>query len=70
MERIFETIDEPVLVKDKEDAYDMPPIIGEVEFKDVSFSYEDGVPILNNVASRLIRGYDSNSGTYRAGKTT
>ena len=29
MERIFETIDEPVLVKDKEDAYDMPPIIGE-----------------------------------------
>ena len=25
LERIFETIDEPVLVKDKEGAYDMPP---------------------------------------------
>lgn len=56
MERIFETIDEPVLVKDKEDAYDMPPIIGEVEFKDVSFSYEDGVPILNNVSFKVNPG--------------
>lgn len=49
MERIFETIDEPVLVKDSEDAYDMPPIEGEVKFSDVCFSYEDGIPILNNI---------------------
>ena len=49
LERIFETIDEPVNVKDAEDATEMPPIRGEVEFKDVSFSYEPGHPILHNI---------------------
>ena len=28
----------------------MPPIVGEVEFKDVSFSYEDDVLILDSVS--------------------
>ena len=50
LERIFETIDEPVLVKDAPDAAAMPPIKGEVTFKDVCFSYEDGVQILNKVS--------------------
>ncbi len=49
LERIFETIDEPVNVKDAEDAVPMPPIDGKVEFEDVCFSYEDGVQILNKV---------------------
>lgn len=49
LERIFETIDEPVNVKDTEDAVLMPPIDGKVEFEDVCFSYEDGVQILNKV---------------------
>lgn len=49
LERIFETIDEPVNVKDNEDAAPMPPINGKVEFQDVCFSYEDGVQILNKV---------------------
>ena len=49
LERIFETIDEPVNVKDTEDAAPMPPIDGKVEFEDVCFSYEDGVQILNKV---------------------
>ena len=49
LERIFETIDEPVLVKDKEDAGIMPPIKGEVEFKDVCFSYEEGHRILDHI---------------------
>lgn len=71
MERIFETIDEPVSVKDKEDAYDMPPIIGEVEFKNVTFSYEDGIPILNNVSFKAKAG-DTIAivGPTGAGKTT
>ncbi|MDD4112638.1 MAG: ATP-binding cassette domain-containing protein, partial [Herbinix sp.] len=71
MERIFETIDEPVLVKDKEDAYDMPPIIGAIEFKDVSFSYEDGIPILNNISFKVKPG-DTIAivGPTGAGKTT
>lgn len=49
LERIFETIDEPVNVKDAPDAVPMPPIRGEVTFRDVCFSYEDNVQILNKV---------------------
>ncbi len=49
LERIFETIDEPVLVKDCQGAVEMPRIMGEVEFKDVVFSYEKGIPILNGI---------------------
>ena len=40
LERIFETIDEPVSVKDKENAVDMPEVKGDVTFEDVYFSYE------------------------------
>ncbi|MCI8529788.1 MAG: ABC transporter ATP-binding protein [Lachnospiraceae bacterium] len=50
LERIFETIDEPVQVKDHENAVPMPPIQGEVEFKDVSFSYEEGHRILDGIS--------------------
>ena len=46
LERIFETIDEPVNVKDLPGAVDIPPIRGKVEFKDVAFSYEDNVDFL------------------------
>ncbi|WP_066714825.1 ABC transporter ATP-binding protein [Clostridium sp. Marseille-P299] len=56
LERIFETIDEPVLVKDREDATIMPPIVGEVEFKHVFFSYEDGIKILNDVSFHVNPG--------------
>ncbi len=71
LERIFETIDEPVLVKDCEGAVEMPPIQGEVEFKDVIFSYEDGVPILNGISFKARAG-DSFAivGPTGAGKTT
>lgn len=56
LERIFETIDEPVKVSDAPDAAKMPPIKGEVTFKDVSFSYEDGVQILNKVSFNVKPG--------------
>ena len=71
LERIFETIDEPVLVKDCEGAVSMPPIKGKVEFKDVTFSYEDGIPILNGISFTANVG-DSIAivGPTGAGKTT
>jgi ATP-binding cassette subfamily B protein len=71
LERIFETIDEPVLVKDSKDAFDMPPIKGEVVFQDVVFSYEDGIPILNGINFKAHIG-DSYAivGPTGAGKTT
>ena len=49
LERIFETLDEPVLVSDKEGAYELPEIQGEVEFKDVTFGYEEGQVVLEKV---------------------
>lgn len=52
LERIFETIDEPVTVKDAPGAVEMPEIKGEVEFKNVEFSYDDGVKILKGVSFR------------------
>ncbi len=71
LERIFETIDEPVLVKDIEDAVEMPAIKGEVEFKDVTFSYEDDVKILNGINFKAKVG-DTIAivGPTGAGKTT
>ena len=71
LERIFETIDEPVLVKDCEGAIPMPPIQGEIEFKNVVFSYEDGIPILNGIDFKAKVG-DSFAivGPTGAGKTT
>ena len=49
LERIFETIDEPVSVKDAPDAATMPPIKGEVTFEHVTFSYEPEMKILDDV---------------------
>lgn len=71
LERIFETIDEPVLVKDAPDATKMPPITGKIEFKDVVFSYEEGHPILNHINFTAAPG-DSFAivGPTGAGKTT
>ncbi len=71
LERIFETIDEQVVVKDKPDAFEMPPINGVVEFKDVVFSYEPGNPILNGINFKAEVG-DSFAivGPTGAGKTT
>lgn len=71
LERIFETIDEPVLVKDKEGAGEMPPIEGKVEFKDVTFSYEDGVEILKKINFTVEKGQTvAIVGPTGAGKTT
>ena len=71
LERIFETIDEPVLVKDAEGAADMPPIKGDVEFKNVTFSYEDGVEVLKKVSFKARKGQTvAIVGPTGAGKTT
>lgn len=49
LERIFETIDEKVEIKDKINASTMPSIKGKVEFKNVYFSYDKGINILNGI---------------------
>lgn len=56
LERIFETIDEPVRVKDAPDAKELPTIHGDVEFRDVCFSYEEGHRILNHINFKVKQG--------------
>lgn len=56
LERIFETIDEEVEVKDAEDAYPMSQIKGEVEFHDVTFGYEAGQNILEHINFKAKQG--------------
>lgn len=72
IERIFETIDEPVEIEDKENAKEMPEIKGNVEFKNVEFRYEeDGNPILNGVSFKANQGESfAIVGPTGAGKTT
>lgn len=71
LERIFETIDEPVLVKDAPNAAAMPPITGKIEFRHVSFSYEESVKILNNICFTAQPGETfAIVGPTGAGKTT
>ena len=50
LERIFETLDEPVSISDKDGAEDIGEIKGNVEFKDVTFGYEKGINILEHVS--------------------
>lgn len=71
LERIFETIDETVQIVDSEYADEMPPIQGDVEFKDVVFSYEDGVEILKKINFKVEKGQTvAIVGPTGAGKTT
>ncbi len=71
LERIFETIDEPVEIKDAPDAKILPPIRGEVEFKDVVFEYDPGHPILDHMSFKVKAGESiALVGPTGAGKTT
>ncbi len=71
LERIFETIDEPISVQDTPDAVEMPSIHGDVSFEQVSFSYEPGVRILDKVSFRARAGESfAIVGPTGAGKTT
>lgn len=71
LERIFETIDEPVKVKDAPDAVPMPQVKGEVEFRHVTFGYEPGQKILDDISFTAGEGESyAIVGPTGAGKTT
>ncbi len=71
LERIFETMDEEVTVDDAPDAIEMPEIKGSVEFKNVSFSYEEGKEVLHNVSFKVEPGESiALVGPTGAGKST
>ncbi len=71
LERIFETIDEPVTVDDAPGAVKMPEIKGEVKFENVSFAYEKDKEVLHNVSFTVKPGESvALVGPTGAGKST
>ena len=71
LERIFETIDEPVDIKDAEDATEMKAVKGEVRFENVDFSYDEGKKVLKNVSFTVKPGESiALVGPTGAGKST
>lgn len=71
LERIFETLDEPVTVDDAEDAGEMPEIKGDVTFENVTFAYEEGKDVLKNVSFTVKAGESvALVGPTGAGKST
>ena len=71
LERIFEMIDEPVLVDDAPDATELPPIKGDVTFDDVTFSYDGSINVLEHFNLDVKAGESiALVGPTGAGKTT
>jgi len=72
LERIFDMIEEPLVISDNENAFDIGDIEGNVSFKNVSFKYEDDSPyILENLSFDVKKGQSiALVGPTGAGKST
>lgn len=71
LERIFEIMDEPVTIEDKEGAKEIPPLSGAVDFKDVTFGYEEGTNVLEHMDLHVKAGeHIALVGPTGAGKST
>jgi len=71
VDRVFEVLNTKPEIADKEDAIELPPIRGEVEFRDVCFSYTADIEVLKNVSFRSHPGQMiAFVGPSGAGKTT
>lgn len=71
LERVFETIDEPNPISEKENAKELDELRGEVEFDDVTFAYEEGVNVLEHFDLHVMPGETvALVGPTGAGKTT
>lgn len=70
-ERIFEIMDIEPAIKDMEGAIPLPEIQGEVTFKNVTFGYEDGQRVLENINFQVNPGESiALVGPTGAGKTS
>ncbi len=71
IEKIFETIDTEPDVKDSPNAYELPNITGNVEYKNVTFSYDGEINVLENLSFKVKEGQMvAFVGPTGAGKTT
>jgi ATP-binding cassette subfamily B protein len=55
-QRILEVLDVPIDVTDKPDAKTLDKIDGSIEFKDVTFGYIPGIPVLKDVSFKVNPG--------------
>jgi ATP-binding cassette subfamily B protein len=71
LDRIFDTIAEPVTIQDIPNAVEFPFMRGHVDFKNVSFSYDGSRKVLNNINFNAHPGMSiAIVGPTGAGKTT
>ena len=70
-ERVLEILDTPIEIKDSENAIDVGRVKGDIEFRNVSFGYLDGTPVLKNISFSCKAGETiALVGATGAGKTT
>lgn len=71
LEQVFDTIDAPVAIADKEGAETLTDVKGAVDLNDITFAYEEGVNILEHVNLHVTPGETiALVGPTGAGKTT
>jgi len=71
LEQVFDTIDYDVNIKDEEGSVELKDIKGRVDFDNVTFGYEEGVPVLENFNLHVKPGETiALVGATGAGKTT
>ncbi len=70
-ERIFQILDMPVEIQDAPDAVELPPVRGDVEFRDVVFGYRPDRPVLHGLNLHIPAGTTAAIvGPTGAGKST
>ena len=71
LERVFDTIDYPVSIKNKEGSVELTDVVGKIDFNDVTFAYEEGMNILEHFDLHVKPGETiALVGPTGAGKTT
>lgn len=71
LEQVFETIDYPLEIEEKENAVELENVRGNIDFNNVTFAYEDDINILENFDLHVKQGETiALVGPTGAGKTT